>query len=67
MLREEGEKHANKLREAGIDVTSVRVADMVHGFLLLDSLGDTGAASIARKITTDFPRRPRNTIMWWRS
>lgn len=54
VLRDEGEKYANKLREAGIDVTSVRVAGMVHDFLLLDSLRDTRAANIARKIAIDF-------------
>ncbi len=41
VLRDEGEQYANKLREAGVDVTSVRVAGMVHDFLLLDSLRDT--------------------------
>ncbi|MEU4107228.1 alpha/beta hydrolase [Streptomyces sp. NPDC027717] len=54
VLRDEGEQYANKLREAGIDVTSVRVAGMVHDFLLLDSLRDTRAANIARKIAIDF-------------
>ncbi|MFF8404427.1 hypothetical protein ACF1AB_25640 [Streptomyces sp. NPDC014846] len=51
-----GEQYANKLREAGVDVTSVRVAGMVHDFLLLDSLRDTRAATIARKIAVDFLR-----------
>ncbi|MFG2813550.1 alpha/beta hydrolase [Streptomyces sp. NPDC048410] len=54
VLRDEGEEYANKLREAGNDVTSVRVAGMVHDFLLLDSLRDTRAANIARKIAIDF-------------
>ncbi|MFF8652123.1 alpha/beta hydrolase [Streptomyces griseoluteus] len=54
VLRDEGEEYANKLREAGNDVTSVRVAGMVHDFLLLDSLRDTRAADIARKIAIDF-------------
>ncbi|MEU2930562.1 alpha/beta hydrolase [Streptomyces sp. NPDC007251] len=56
VLRDEGEQYANKLREAGVDVTSVRVAGMVHDFLLLDSLRDTRAANIARKIAIDFLR-----------
>ncbi|MGW4390467.1 alpha/beta hydrolase [Streptomyces sp. NPDC004685] len=56
VLRDEGEQYANKLREAGVDVTSVRVAGMVHDFLLLDSLRDTKAADIARKIAVDFLR-----------
>ncbi|MFF2776145.1 alpha/beta hydrolase [Streptomyces sp. NPDC058052] len=50
VLRDEGEMYANKLREAGVDVTSVRVAGMVHDFLLLDSLRDTRAANVARRL-----------------
>ncbi|SIR69970.1 alpha/beta hydrolase [Williamsia sterculiae] len=53
VLRDEGEQYANKLREAGVDVTSVRVAGMVHDFLLLDSLRDTRAANVARKLAID--------------
>jgi acetyl esterase/lipase len=53
VLRDEGEQYANRLREAGVDVTSVRVAGMVHDFLLLDSLRDTRAANIARRIAID--------------
>ncbi|MFJ5879544.1 alpha/beta hydrolase [Streptomyces sp. NPDC093088] len=53
VLRDEGEKYANKLREAGVDVTSVRVAGMVHDFLLLDSLRDTRAANVARMLAVD--------------
>lgn len=56
VLRDEGEQYANKLREAGVDVTSVRVAGMVHDFLLLDSLRDTRAANVARKLAVDFLR-----------
>lgn len=54
VLRDEGEQYANKLREAGVDVTSVRVAGMVHDFLLLDSLRDTKGANVARKLAIDF-------------
>ncbi|MGW2658697.1 alpha/beta hydrolase [Streptomyces sp. NPDC001478] len=53
VLRDEGEMYANKLREAGVDVTSVRVAGMVHDFLLLDSLRDTRAANVARHLAID--------------
>lgn len=56
VLRDEGEKYANKLREAGVDVTSLRVAGMVHDFLLLDSLRNTKAATVARKLSVDFLR-----------
>lgn len=50
VLRDEGEQYANKLRANGVDVTSVRVAGMVHDFLLLDSLRDTKAATVAREL-----------------
>lgn len=53
VLRDEGEQYANKLREAGVDVTSVRVAGMVHDFLLLDSLRDTRAANVARTLAIE--------------
>ncbi|MEU6746212.1 alpha/beta hydrolase [Spirillospora sp. NPDC046719] len=53
VLRDEGEMYANKLREAGVDVTAVRVAGMVHDFLLLDSLRDTRATNVARKLAVD--------------
>lgn len=56
VLRDEGEQYANKLREAGVDVTSLRVAGMVHDFLLLDSLRDTKAANLARAVAIDFLR-----------
>lgn len=56
VLRDEGEQYANKLREAGNDVTSVRVAGMVHDFLLLDSLRETKAANVARGLAIDFLR-----------
>ena len=53
VLRDEGEQYGNKLREAGVDVTCVRVAGMVHDFLLLDSLRDTRAANVARTLAID--------------
>ncbi|MGW0785052.1 alpha/beta hydrolase [Streptomyces sp. NPDC002913] len=60
VLRDEGEMYANKLREAGVDVTAVRVAGMVHDFLLLDSLRDTRAANVARKLAIDTLRTALN-------
>lgn len=57
VLRDEGEMYANRLREAGVDVTSVRVAGMVHDFLLLDSLRDTRAANVARHLAVDALRK----------
>lgn len=53
VLRDEGEQYANKLRANGVDVTSVRVAAMVHDFLLLDSLRNTKAANVARGLAIE--------------
>lgn len=50
VLRDEGEAYADALREAGVDVTAVRVAATVHDFLLLDALRDTKAATVAREL-----------------
>lgn len=61
VLRDEGEKYANKLRAAGVDVTSVRVAGMVHDFLLLDSLRNTHAANVARGLAVEALRKALGT------
>ncbi|ALU73194.1 hypothetical protein H351_04150 [Rhodococcus erythropolis R138] len=53
VLRDEGEPYADRRREAGVDVTSVRVAGMVHVFLLLDGLRDTRAANVARTLAVN--------------
>lgn len=53
VLRDEGEAYAAKLREAGVDVTAVRVLGMVHDFLMLDSLRDCKATNVARSLATD--------------
>ncbi|MEU6019548.1 alpha/beta hydrolase [Streptomyces sp. NPDC047515] len=52
-LRDEGEAYAAKLREAGVDVTAVRVLGMVHDFLMLDSLRDANATRVARQLAID--------------
>ena len=61
VLRDEGERYANRLRANGVDVTSVRVAGMVHDFLLLDSLRDTKAANVARELAIGALRRALGT------
>ncbi|MDT0320207.1 alpha/beta hydrolase [Streptomyces millisiae] len=53
VLRDEGEAFAAKLREAGVDVTAVRVEGMVHDFLMLDSLRNCNATSAARRLAID--------------
>ena len=57
VLRDEGEAYAAKLREAGVDVTSMRVLGMVHDFMMLDSLRNCRATNIAREATVDALRR----------
>ncbi|WP_030979685.1 MULTISPECIES: alpha/beta hydrolase [unclassified Streptomyces] len=52
-LRDEGEAYASKLREAGVDVTAVRVEGMLHDFLMLDSLRDCNATNVARHLAID--------------
>jgi acetyl esterase len=53
VLRDEGEAYADRLREAGVDVTAVRVLGMVHDFLMLDSLRDANATKLARHLAID--------------
>ncbi|MGA5704187.1 alpha/beta hydrolase [Peterkaempfera bronchialis] len=53
VLRDEGEAYAAKLREAGVNVTAVRVLGVVHDFLMLDSLRHCRATNVARHLATD--------------
>jgi acetyl esterase/lipase len=53
ILRDEGEAYAARLREAGVDVTSVRVLGIVHDFMMLDSLRDCRATIVARHLAVD--------------
>ena len=55
--RDEGEAYAAKLREAGVDVTAVRVLGMVHDFLMLDTLRDSRATVVARTLAIEALRR----------
>lgn len=47
VLRDEGEAYANKLREAGVDVTAVRYQGIIHDFVMLNALSSTSAARSA--------------------
>ncbi|WP_159775391.1 alpha/beta hydrolase [Streptomyces sp. HM190] len=47
VLRDEGEAYANKLREAGVPVTAVRYQGVIHDFVMLNALRETGAAEAA--------------------
>jgi len=56
VLRDEGEAYANKLREAGIRVTSVRCQGIIHDFLMLNALANTAAARGAISLATAWLR-----------
>jgi acetyl esterase len=47
VLRDEGEAYAAKLRAAGVEVTAVRYAGIVHDFVMVNALRDTRAAKAA--------------------
>jgi acetyl esterase/lipase len=47
VLRDEGEAYANKLRRAGVPVTSVRYQGIIHDFVMLNALRGTHAAAAA--------------------
>ncbi|MEU8504710.1 alpha/beta hydrolase [Streptomyces brevispora] len=57
VLRDEGEAYAAKLRQAGVDVTAVRVQGMVHDFLMLDSLRECHATDAARELAISFLKK----------
>lgn len=47
VLRDEGEAYARKLREAGADVTAIRLQGMIHDFVMLNALDQTKACRMA--------------------
>ncbi|BDH60263.1 esterase [Lysinibacillus sp. PLM2] len=54
VLRDEGEAYANKLREAGVQVTSVRFQGIIHDFVMLNELAETEAAKSALLLATSW-------------
>ncbi len=54
VLRDEGIAFANKLRQAGNDVTSIIFEGMIHDFVMLNSLDQTNACRAAMDISTDW-------------
>ncbi|TMR91107.1 alpha/beta hydrolase [Nonomuraea basaltis] len=57
VLCDEGQAYAARLREAGNDVTAVRLAGMIHDFVMLDPLRDTNAYKAAMELATDALQR----------
>jgi acetyl esterase len=47
VLRDEGEAYAQKLIQAGVDVTAVRYLGTIHDFVMLNAIMDTPAARSA--------------------
>jgi acetyl esterase/lipase len=64
VVRDEGEAYAARLRESGVEVTSVRYTGTIHHFMMLDSLRDSSASKAALAqtiayITDALPRAGR--------
>jgi acetyl esterase len=47
VLRDEGEAYANKLRTAGVPVTTRRYKGTIHDFVMIDAMADSDAAKAA--------------------
>jgi acetyl esterase len=47
VLRDEGEAYGRKLRQAGVDVTTVRYEGVFHDFMMLNALAGTNATRAA--------------------
>lgn len=61
VLRDEGEAYGRKLRQAGVDVTTVRYEGVFHDFMMLNALAQTNAtrdaiAQTARALKTALNR-----------
>ena len=54
VLRDEGEAYAAKLRQAGVEVTAVRYAAIIHDFVMLNALRETHAAGAAIRQAIEF-------------
>lgn len=52
VLRDEGQAYARKLRMAGVDVTAVCYAGMIHDFVMLHALDQTNACRSAMDTST---------------
>jgi acetyl esterase/lipase len=61
VLRDEGEAYAAHLRAAGVLVTAVRYAGIIHDFVMLDALRGTRAAETAITLASLFLREALRT------
>jgi acetyl esterase len=53
VLRDEGEAYAQKLGDAGVTVTAVRIPGTVHGFAMVDALAETPGAVDCLRLVID--------------
>lgn len=57
VLRDEGERYAAKLREAGVQVTAVRMMGIIHDFMMLNALANTEAKTSALRLTVEWLKK----------
>ncbi|MDR1700452.1 MAG: alpha/beta hydrolase [Lachnoclostridium sp.] len=63
VLRDDGEAFAIKLREAGVNVTSIRYQAIIHDFVMLNSLDQTKACRAAMDSSTDWINQQNKRII----
>jgi acetyl esterase/lipase len=62
VLRDQGEAYANKLRDAGVLVTSVRFNGTMHDFMMLNALRDTESTRAAIGLAAATLRRAFDSV-----
>lgn len=60
VLRDEGEAYANRLRQAGVEVTAIRFQGMIHDFVMLNALDATNACRSAMDASVSWIVRKNN-------
>jgi acetyl esterase len=60
VLRDEGEAYGRKLRQAGVDVTTVRYEGVFHDFMMLNGLAETNATRAATAQTAQMLKTALN-------
>lgn len=60
VLRDEGEAYANKLREAGVEVTQMRFQGIIHDFVMVNSMDQTNATRAAMDLSTSWINKKNN-------